>query len=170
MTRKIAALTLLFAIGIPSAGLPIEPIGSSTIAWLRQGNESNIVGVATGMLIGAVSMGLTCKQAFTVGELQAYLQYTAEPSKTLVEALREYLTSRGCHLAGDSQGAAPWIEALYFVRTSDNVEFLRNMATGTPTGKYLGAIQSSFYYPLLQLLAKDRLRELGQPVGRTPPQ
>lgn len=58
--------------------------------------------LTSGAVHGAVSAGLSCKQEFSVGELLAYLRFTAKDTQTVAEALSQFWSGRGCTVGGDA--------------------------------------------------------------------
>ncbi len=121
--RIVGTLALaLVAVAVPAARAaePGSVADNTVAAWRdrpRPGTpdtdaiaEIKAVASAEGMIQGA-AVFVDCRARMTVGELEAYLQYTADPGETVVTALDRFLAQKGCAPQDAENRAAVQAEA-----------------------------------------------------------
>ncbi len=134
-------------------------VGTKSVGSYREdfapytGEERRIYWVllADGAMNGVVSVGGVCRQPFTVGEIAAYLQYTAKDTQSVARALTEFWVGRQCSVPG----VCPAEREMELYNAGHTKGFSEGMASGARmAGEFLLTIRTSEDDALLELLVE----------------
>lgn len=154
--KLFSTLSVIFVVCLltPSHVRAGETAGSENIATLRRFlNQQDWTWYAAGLMAAFNAMDGVCVHPGTVGEMAAYLQYTASDSKTAVQAVKDDWDRRSCRIP-EERAKAAWFNPLVHARTTvDDVVYLRTLV------QFSGQDEVGMF---MRMLATDGLRELGE--------
>ncbi len=171
---SLVGIGLLVSTALPAGAGEIA--GRGTVAQWRQSYgrvELAAVAWSYGAISALTALGMECKAAVGVRELEPYMMYRAAHQTTVAEALRVFWRETGCELPPQTSQAEAkpdaWQEfvgALWKIRTTSSEAWLRKVIEEERVKEEAGAKDVSEIVTharwLLVLVARDRLRELSE--------